>query len=103
MNDRKSSISPDSLSRRLGADAAPTASGVRRCAGPEDKRVASSRDQVERLPANASPESSVVVYCGNAREVSEGFTIALPAMGVGANIFLADDAPPATNSDREDN
>jgi hypothetical protein len=91
MDDRKLSTSPDGLSERPGADAAPMAPGVRRPAGLED--------QVERLPADALRESSFAVYYGNAQQVSEGFAIALRAMGVGAR---ADDAPPATSSDEEE-
>jgi hypothetical protein len=40
----------------------------------------------------------IVVYCGNAQRVSEGFAIALRAMGVEAHIGL-----PTTNQNREDN
>jgi hypothetical protein len=94
MDDRKLSSPPNSISERRGADAAQTAPGVRRSADLES--------QVERLPADPLGEGSFVVYCGNAQQVSEGFAIALRAMGVGADILLADDAPPATSSDGED-
>jgi hypothetical protein len=102
MDDRKVSISSHDPGGRVGADAAPIAPCVRRPAGLEDKPVVSGRDQVERWPADAVPESSFVVYCGSAQHVSDGFAIALRAMAVGANLLLEDGAPPATSSNRED-
>jgi hypothetical protein len=48
MDDRKTSLSLHDFCRRFGADAASIASPLR--------------------------EGSVVVYCGNAQQVSEGFT-----------------------------
>jgi len=102
MDDRKVSISSHDPGGRVGADAAPIAPCVRRPAGLEDKPVVSGRDQVERWPPDAVPESSFVVYCGRAQHVSDGFAIALRAMAVGANLLLEDGPPPATSSNRED-
>jgi hypothetical protein len=84
MDDRKPPISSHDVSGHICADVAPTAPGARRFP-----------DQVEQLPASPLREGSVV-YCGNVRQVSEGFAIALRATGVGADIL------PATSSNRED-
>jgi hypothetical protein len=86
VDEDRPSISPPDLYARPGADAAPVTLGVRHSADPDDKLVIPNRDQVERLSANSLRESSVVVYCGNERQVSEGFAIALRAMGVVAGI-----------------
>jgi hypothetical protein len=80
------SISPPDLYARLGADAAPITPGVRRSADPDDKLVIPTHDQAKRSPLNSLRESSVVVYCGDVQQVSEGFAIALRAMGVVASI-----------------
>jgi hypothetical protein len=69
---------------------------------PHDLYVVPTRDQVERLSAHPLRESSVVVYCGNEQQVSEGFAVALRAMGVEANILQADVALLATSTNRED-
>ncbi|WP_299815077.1 hypothetical protein [Tardiphaga sp.] len=82
MDDRKTSISLNDLFGRIGADAAAIAPGVRRRTDVEHKLVGAILDQVERSPINSQRESSVVVYCGDAQKVSEGFAIALRAMGV---------------------
>jgi rhodanese-related sulfurtransferase len=55
-----------------------------------DDRKQPTRDPVEPLPPDPPRESSLVVYCGNAQQVSEGFAIALRAMGIGADIVGAD-------------
>jgi hypothetical protein len=102
MDDRKASISPHDPGGRLGADAASMAPCVRRPAGLEDKPDVSGPDQDQRLPADAVPESSFVVYCGNAQQVSDGFAIALRVMGAEATLLLEDDAPPAASSNQED-
>jgi hypothetical protein len=101
MDDRKASISSHDPGARLGADAASMAPCVRRLAGLEDKPVVSGPDQDQRWPADAVPESTFVVYCGNAQQVSEGFAIALRVMGTGATFLLADDGPPAISSNQE--
>jgi hypothetical protein len=72
------------------------------------KHPISLRDLCGRIDADAAPIDSLsggssVIYFGNAQQVSEGFAIALRAMGVGANTPPADFAPPDTNSNREDN
>jgi hypothetical protein len=82
MDDRKTSISLHDLFGRIGADSAAIAPGVRRRTDVEHKLAGPTLDQVERSPINPQRESSVVVYCGDAQEVSEGFAIALRAMGV---------------------
>jgi hypothetical protein len=86
MDEDRPSISPPDLYAWLGADAAPTGLGVRRSVDLDDKHVVPTRDQVEPLSANPLRESSVVIYCGNEQQVSEGFAIALRAMGVVASI-----------------
>jgi hypothetical protein len=98
MDDRKASISSHDRGGRVGADAAPMALGVRRSTDVEHNLVLPASDQAERLPANPLREDLVVVYYGNAQRVSEGFAIALRAMGVEGHVGL-----PTTNQDKEDN
>jgi hypothetical protein len=100
MDEDRPSISPPDLFARLGADAAPITLGVRRSVELAGKLVVPTPDPVEQPSAHPLRESSVVVYCSNEQQVSEGFAIALRAMGVGAN---EDIALPTTNPNREDN
>jgi hypothetical protein len=71
MDDGNDPTSPHNPYARLRSDAAPIATEVR-----------------QRQPAGPLRESSLIVYCGNARQVSEGFAIALRTMGVEANFCL---------------
>ena len=71
MNERKPKASEHERFGRTGAHAAPIAV--------DDAVVPPSTDQAK---APASRESSHVVYCESELEVSEGFAIALRAMGL---------------------
>ena len=102
MDERKPSISLHGLCGRIGSDAAPIVVDLRRPADLDDKLVVPTRYQVERLPADPLRESSVIVYCCNEQQVSEGFAIALRAMGGEANLLHVDTALPATKPNRED-
>jgi hypothetical protein len=95
MDDRKASLSLHDRGGRVGADAAPI---IRRSTDVEHDLVFPALDQAERVPANPLREDPVVVYCGNAQRVSEGFAIALRAMGIEEHVGL-----PTTNQNREDN
>jgi hypothetical protein len=53
-------------------------------------------------PTDSVRENSSVTYSGSAQRISEGFAIALRAMGVGADILPVDPAPPDTSSNLED-
>ena len=75
MDGRKPSIPPSALHGRNDADAAPT---------------------------NSACESSSVTYFGSAQQVSEGFAVALRAMGFEADILPSDIAPSDTTSNPED-
>jgi hypothetical protein len=86
VDDRKTSIPLNDLVGRVGAVAASIAPGIRLAADVEDKLAGPLLNQVERSPLNPQRESSVVVYCGDAQQVSEGFATALRAMGVVASI-----------------
>ncbi len=59
--------------------------------------------RTDAAPIDSVRENSSVIYFGSAQQISEGFTIALRAMGVGTDILPADPAPPNTNSNPEDN
>jgi pyruvate/2-oxoacid:ferredoxin oxidoreductase beta subunit len=86
MSDRKTSISIHYPFGQIGADTAAIAPGVRRATDVEHRLAGPVLDQAKRSPLNPERESSVVVYCGDAQQVSEGFAIALLAMGVVASI-----------------
>jgi hypothetical protein len=101
MDEPKLSISPHDLGEGRGAGAAPLAICVGRPA--DDGLPVATPDQVERLPVGLLRESSFAAYCGNERQVSEGFAIALRAMGVEADLSHEDIAPPNNNPNREDN
>ena len=98
MGDRKASISSHDPGGRVDADAAPIAPRVRRSTDVERKFVVPAPDQARRLPDNPLREDPVVVFCGDAQRVSEGFAIALRAMGVEGHV-----GRPTTNQNKEDN
>ncbi len=102
MDDRKAAISSHHPFGRIGADAAPVAPGVRCSTDVEDKLAVPIPEQAERLPGNPSREQPVAVYCGDVQQVSEGFAIALRAMGVVAGVLQQDVRPPNTYQNRED-
>jgi hypothetical protein len=79
------------------------AAGVQPSAELDDKFAAPVRDPIERPPAVLHRESSTIVYCGTAQDVSEGFAIALRAMGVEANFLPWDIASDTKNPNTEDN
>jgi hypothetical protein len=67
-------------------------------------RSLSARDErtdADAAPADSVREDSSVIYSGSA--LSEGFAIALRAMGLGADIQPADPAPPNAGLNQEDN
>jgi hypothetical protein len=76
---------------------APIAPRVRGSTDVEHKPVLPAPDQARRFPANPPREDRFVVYCGDAQRVSEGFAIALRAMGVEGHAGL-----PTTDQNRED-
>jgi len=98
MGDRKASIFSHDSGERVDVDAAPIAPRVRRSTDVERKFVVPAPDQAERLRDNPLHDDPVVVYCGNPQRVSEGFAIALLAMGVEGHVGLL-----VTNQNREDN
>jgi hypothetical protein len=103
MDERRRSIFLHGLCGRIGSGAAPIVVDLRRPADLDDELVASTRGQVERVLADPLRKSSPIVYCGNVQQVSEGFAIALRAMGVEANFLPVDIALPAASAKREDN
>jgi hypothetical protein len=92
MDDRKASLSSYDPGGRVGADAAP---GVRRPTDVESKPVLPG--PAERFPADPLREDPIIVYCGHAQRVSEGFAIAPRAIGVEAHVGLF-----TANQNRED-
>jgi rhodanese-related sulfurtransferase len=93
MDDRKHSISPDTLYARLGSDAAPIIVDVRRdvdFAGAETLLADAfhrSRDAVEQWQTDLPSGRQIVTYCIHGREVSQGVAAALRLMGVDANFL----------------
>ena len=69
---------------------------------PFSRPVLCGRTDADAAPIDSDRESSSVTYFGSAQQISEGFAIALRAMGVGADIVPADPAPPDTSSNPED-
>jgi hypothetical protein len=72
MDKSRPSFPPHDPCGQIDTDAVPIATDVQPAA--------------HRLDA-AELESSTIVYCGTAQEVSEGFAIALRSMGVEANFL----------------
>jgi hypothetical protein len=101
MDERNRSIFPHGLGGRIGADGAPTIVDVQRPA--DQNKLAVPADQVDRSPPDPPHQSPFVVYCGNVQEVSEGFAIALRAMGIEANISQMDIALAPISPNTEDN
>jgi rhodanese-related sulfurtransferase len=93
MDDRKHSISPDTLYARLGSDAAPIIVDVRRdadFAGAETLLADAfhrSPDAVEQWQTDLPSGRQIVTYCIHGREVSQGVAAALRLMGVDANFL----------------
>jgi hypothetical protein len=88
MDYRKASISSHHPGGRVGADAAPTAPGVRRPIDAEPKPVPPAPVQAGRFPADPLREDPIIFYCGIAQRVSEGFVMASRAMGVEGHVGL---------------
>jgi hypothetical protein len=97
MDDRKTSIFSHDPDGRIGADAAPIAPPIRPSTDLEHKLVLRDPDQARRSSVQPLLEERFVVYCGDEQRVSEGFAIALRAMGVEGHVGL-----PGANQDRED-
>jgi hypothetical protein len=98
VGDRKTSIFSHDSDGRSGADAAPIAPRVRRSTDTEHKLVLPAPAQAEQLSVKPLHEDRFVVYCGDAQRVSEGFALALRAMGLERH-----DGLPTTNQNKEDN
>jgi len=94
MDHRKASISSHHPGGRVGADAAP---GVRRSTDVEPKPALPAPGQSGRFPAGPLGEDPIIVHCGNAQRVSEGFAMASRAMGVEGHVGLF-----TANQNRED-
>jgi hypothetical protein len=102
MDEANSSISPLDSDGRIGADAASIAADVSRPADAGDTVVVCPLSPIA-APADFLSEGSMIVYCGDARELEEGFCIALRAMGAAADFLPADIVPSAVRSTRENN
>jgi 3-mercaptopyruvate sulfurtransferase SseA len=94
---------PFPLGEQTGSDPVPTAADLQHSAELDDMLAVPRREPVERLASALQHESSQIVYCGTAQEVSEGFAIALRAMGVETNLLPWGIAPDTTIPNREDN
>jgi hypothetical protein len=70
---------------------------------PISLRTPCGRTDADAAPTDSVGEDSSVIYFGSAQRISEGFAIALRAMGVGADILPADPAPPNPGLNQEDN
>ena len=99
MDDRRPTFPLHELCEPIGSDAAPIAANVQHSA----ELAAPGREPIEQLSAGLERESSQIVYCGSDQQVSEGFAIALRAMGVDANFLPWGIALAAKSPNREDN
>ena len=70
---------------------------------PLSRRVLCGRLDGDAAPIDSDCENSSIIYFGSAQQISEGFAIALGAMGIGAELLPADRASPNSNSNPEDN
>jgi hypothetical protein len=100
MDERNRSMFLHGLGGRIRAHAAPIMVDVQRPA--DQNKLAVPADQVDRSHVDHIHEGSFVVYCGKVEQVSEGFAIALRAMGVEANFSQVDIALPAISPNTED-
>ena len=101
MDQRNQPVFPHRPFAEIGSDTAPIAADACRHAD-QDKTAVSRRDHIERRPAAPLDDDSRVIFCGDVREVSAGFAMALRAMAVGANVLDANLALPTTSSNEED-
>jgi hypothetical protein len=70
---------------------------------PLSRRALCGQTDTDAAPIDSVRESRSVIYFSSAQQISEGFAIALHAMGIGAELLPADPAPPNSNSNPEDN
>jgi hypothetical protein len=103
MDDRKPSFPHHDPCRQTGSDSVPMMADVRHSAEPEAKLSAPGYNSTEPLPTVREHESSQMVYCGSAQQVSEGFAIALRIMGLDANFPPVGIAPATSTPNTEDN
>jgi hypothetical protein len=96
------------LCGQIEPNAAPIAAGVQHPAEPDDRvavpvgdPIDPLSDPIDRLPTGLHHESSTITYCGTEQQVSEGFAIALRAMGT-ETILPWGIAPDTTIPNRED-
>jgi hypothetical protein len=101
MDGRKPSPPPHDLCGQPGNDTVPIAAGIEQSAGSDDSLTVSRCDSIDR-PSATRRENSQIVYCGTDERVSEGFAVALFAMGVDAHFLHAEIAMPAEHPNRED-
>jgi hypothetical protein len=70
---------------------------------PKSSNFSDGQTDADAAPIDPVHEDSSIIYFCSAEEVSEGFAIALRAMGVGADLLPADLAPRGTSSNRKEN
>jgi hypothetical protein len=102
MDDRRPSFPLHDLCGQIGSTAVPIAADVQHSAELDDKLAVPGRVPTERLPTALERQSSHIVYCSTEQQVSEGFAIALRAMGVEANFYLGGIAPADKSQNKED-
>ena len=85
MDERRQPLPPHDTCNRIGADTAPVALDVGAAEGDEKRAVPSG--EIEPVPAEAPPENSQMVFCGDEQQVREGFAVALRAKGPDADFL----------------
>ena len=86
MDGTKHSITPHDVGARIGSDAGPIAADVRRSAD----------------LSKTFSDNSMIVYYGDRELVSQGFMLALRAMGIETNLPEGGGGPPANCLFEED-
>ena len=103
MDEKGLSLSVRGLCEQTGSDTAPSAVDVGRPPDADDKLVFPTCDEIRPPLAEPLRESSLITYFGSEPRVSEGFSIALRAMGIEADVQPLDTAMLPCCPNREDN
>jgi hypothetical protein len=72
-----------------------SASGKRKIAGLDEVPPPPDLRRSRERPGTPAPTNSMIVFCGDAQQVSEGFALALSAMEANAEALMMGTEPPS--------